>query len=38
VAGKIAAMAPSIVQFNISTWNQKLTKYVKDDGQPNKAM
>ncbi len=33
----MAAMAPGIVQLNISAWNQKLKNYVKD-GQPDKVM
>jgi pentatricopeptide repeat protein len=37
VAADMAAMAPGIVQLNISAWNQKLKNYVKD-GQPDKVM
>jgi pentatricopeptide repeat protein len=33
----MAAMAPGIVQLNISAWNRKLKNYVKD-GQPDKVM
>jgi pentatricopeptide repeat protein len=37
VASKMVAMAPSIMQLNIFSWNKKFTKYVKD-GQPQRAM
>jgi pentatricopeptide repeat protein len=37
VAADMAAIAPGIVQLNISAWNQKLKNYVKD-GQPGKVM
>ncbi|CAK9861256.1 unnamed protein product, partial [Sphagnum jensenii] len=36
-AGRIAAMAPGIVQLNIFAWNQKFSRYVKD-GQPEKVI
>jgi len=37
VAAEMAAMAPGIVQLHPFAWNQKLSKYVKDE-QLEKAM